>query len=297
MELNIEKFDPTVEQLTKMVAVSKKIVDVDTNDKEQLEVVRKTRIELKTARVAITKKGKEMREEALAFQKAVIAKEKELVAIIEPEESRLEAIEEEVEERKLREMRVALLPERRAKLASIDESINPEDEFLLAMDSMQFAEYVNDCVATKNENARLEIEREQARIRAEQDAIEREKEAQAREKKAREEAQEEAERKLKLAQEEAELRVQREKEETERRVKEERERIEREAKEKAEREKKEKEEADAKVKAEQEALEKKKKYQTWLADNGYSEDKKHEYHFTDNGGEIKMYKLVSVFKK
>jgi len=297
MELNIEKFDPTVEELQKMVKKSQAIVVTDINDKAQIEVVRKQRIELKTVRVAITKKGKEMREEALAFQKAVIAKEKELVGLIEPEEIRLEAIEEEVKAKKLREERMALLPERRAKLATIDEAITPDDEYLLAMDSTEFQQYVNDCVAENNERERVKMEEEKARIQAEKDAIEREKEAQEREKKAREEAQAEAERQLKLAKEEAEMRVQREKEEAERRVKEERERMEREQKEKEEREAKEKAEAEAKAKADQEALEKKKKYQKWLTDNGYTEDKKTEFHFTDNGTEIKMYKLVSTFKK
>lgn len=223
--------------------------------------------------------------------------EKTLYDIFLPEERRLDEIAEKEKEKKLREERLAVLPERRAKLATIDESINPDDDFLLAMDSTQFAEYVNDCVATKNENARLEIEREQARIRAEQDAIEREKEAQIRDKKAREEAQAEAERQLKIAKEEAELRVQREKEDGERKVKEERERIEQEAKDKAEQEIKERAELEAKEKADKEALEKKKKYQKWLADGGYTEDKKSDYHFTDNGVEIRMYKLVSVFKK
>ena len=297
MELNIEKFDPTTEQLTKMVIASKKIKVTDINDKEQIEVVRKTRIELKTARVAITKKGKEMREEAIVFQKAVIAKEKELIAIIEPEEIRLETIEDEVKEKKQREERIALLPIRREQLDAIGDGVEVTDDEILGMDTAFFTDYKNERVAQKNEADRLTLEAEKRKVQEEAERQQREKETQEREKKAREEAQEEAERQLKLAKEEAEMRVQREKEEGERKVKEERERMEREAKEKAERELKEKEEAEAKAKVEQEALEKKKKYQKWLTDGGYTEDKKADYHFMDNGTEVKMYKLVSVFKK
>ena len=293
MELNIEKFDPTTEQLTKMVKASQKIVVTDINDKEQIEVVRKTRIELKTARVAITKKGKEMREEALTFQKAVIAKEKELVAIIEPEELRLEAIEEEVKEKKLREERMALLPTRHEQLVAIGDGVTVTDEELLGMDTDAFTAHKNDRIAKKNEQERIAMEAERQAIQAERDAIDREKEAQAREKKAREETQAEAERQLKLAKEESEMRVQREKEEADRRVKEAEARAKQEQKEKEEREAREKSEAEAKVKAEQEALDKKKKYQAWLTKNEYNEA---THYLRNENGTVTLYKIVSTYK-
>jgi len=58
-----------------------KINGVD--DKAGYELVKKARLDLKEKRVLITKTGKAMREQALSFQKAVISKEKELVAIVE----------------------------------------------------------------------------------------------------------------------------------------------------------------------------------------------------------------------
>ena len=292
MELSIEKFDPTIEQLNELVVVSKKVTDLSP-----IEEVKQARIQLKTARVAITKKGKELRDDAIKFQKAVIAKEKELVAIIEPEEDRLSEIEEVVKQAKLREERVALLPIRHDQLNKIGDSVIITDDELLGMDSDSFTAYYNARVATKNESDRLALEAQQAKLREEAEKMEREKEAREREAKARKEAEEEAERRLENERKASELRIQQEKENAERMVKEERERMEREQKAKEEREVKEKEEAERIAKAEQEKLEKAKKYQTWLKTNGYITEEKENYYFSDNGAEIKMYKLVSTFKK
>lgn len=292
MELNIEKFDPTVEQLNELVVVSKKVTNLSP-----IEEVKKARIQLKTARVAITKKGKELRDDAIKFQKAVIAKEKELVAIIEPEEERLSEIEEVVKQAKLRDERVALLPIRYDQLSKIGDDVQVTDAELLDMDSDSFTTYYNARVATKNESDRLALEAQQAKLREEAEKMEREKEARERESKARKEAEEEAERRLENERKANELRIQQEKENAERMVKEERERMEREQKAKEERELKEKEEAERIAKAEKEKLEKAKKYQTWLKTNGYVTEEKESYYFSDNGVEIRMYKLVSTFKK
>ena len=61
------------------------------------------RVALMRARVEITKTGKAARDDATAFSKAVIAEEKRLVGIIEPEESRLSAIQTEHDTRVKRE--------------------------------------------------------------------------------------------------------------------------------------------------------------------------------------------------
>lgn len=58
---------------------------------------------LKTIRIRIQSTGKEAREDATAYSKAVIAEEKRLIAIIEPEESRLAAIRDEWDAQKERE--------------------------------------------------------------------------------------------------------------------------------------------------------------------------------------------------
>lgn len=286
-KLDIELFNPKKEELQKLALACQKI------DGSDLKLVTETRIKLKKARVDITKQGKEMRDEANKFAKDVIAREKELVAIIEPEELRLEAIEDEVKEQKLKEERIALLPIRREQLDAIGDDVVVTDEELLGMDTAFFADYKNIRVANKNESDRLALEAERRKIQEEADRQQREKETQEREKKAREEAQAEAERKLAHAKEEAELRVQQEKADADRRVKE----AEEKAKQDAEREKQrvaqEKADAEAKAKAEQEALDKKKKYQAWLTKNEYDEK---THYLRNENGVITLYKIISSYK-
>jgi hypothetical protein len=150
-ELNIEAFNPTVAELQRLADQSRA---VDTTD---LKAVKETRLEMKKARVEISKKGKEMRDGANAFAKAVIAKEKELIAIIEPEEERLEAVEEEAKAAQLREERKAILPHRKERLASLNDGIEVEDEELLDMDGPAFEGYFNKRMADKNEADRAEM--------------------------------------------------------------------------------------------------------------------------------------------
>ena len=111
--LNIEEFNPKIEELKQLVEVTKLVVVTDINDKKQIEIVKANRISLRDVRVDIEKAGKRLREGAVKFQKEVITREKELIAIIEPEEKRLETIEKEVKLKKLRAERIALLPERK----------------------------------------------------------------------------------------------------------------------------------------------------------------------------------------
>lgn len=112
----IIKFDPSVEELNKIVAVTSKITAPDLSDDTQVALVHDTRISLRDARVKIEKAGKQYRADALAYQKKVIAREKELIAIIEPEEIRLKALEEEATRLRERAAREALLPMRREQL-------------------------------------------------------------------------------------------------------------------------------------------------------------------------------------
>ncbi len=70
---------------------------------------------LKGKRVEIQKRAKEVREDAVAFQKAVIAKGEELAAIIEPEEKRLIALRDKWDEAREAEKRAAAEAEQRRK--------------------------------------------------------------------------------------------------------------------------------------------------------------------------------------
>lgn len=73
---------------------------------------------LKRTRVEIEKTGKDAREDATAFSKAVIAKERELIAIIDPEEARLLGMRDEWDNERRREKEEAERKERE-RLAAI----------------------------------------------------------------------------------------------------------------------------------------------------------------------------------
>lgn len=286
---DIERFDPTTQELTLMVKESALITE-----KTDPLVIRDTRLKLKNARVAITKKGKELREEAIAFQKAVIAKEKELVAIIEPEEERLAGIEEISKKLKEREDRVHLLPMRKAEIErQLGPSFEYTEDLLLDMDSTQFTTWLNGKVSEKNEADRLALEAKEREIKEAEERIAREKEMKEREEKAREE--------------EKALALKREKEALEKAEKDKQEAIDKvkreaEAKEKArlmeiEAEKMRKAE-EAKKEAEEKAKrEADERYRKWLADNGATPDVTGWIAMKDPYGanQMVLYKEVSRF--
>ncbi|NDY89767.1 hypothetical protein [Ideonella livida] len=62
--------------------------------------VHRAAMQLRTARTNLEKKGKAARDDAQSFSKAVIAEEKRLIAIVQPEEQRLLVIRDEWDDRK-----------------------------------------------------------------------------------------------------------------------------------------------------------------------------------------------------
>lgn len=298
----LEKFDPTVADLTAMVEATKDITATDLEDPKQLAIVRDSRISLKNARVRIEKTGKSLREDAVKFQRAVIEKEKELIAIIAPEEDRLQAIEEEAKALALKKARMENLPflKQRIEEAGLQPFFTMTDNELLELDANGFEQHFNYLVASKNEADRLAAEEKQRledEKRAEERRIEDEKRAEEDRKQREEREKLEAEKK---AIEDEKLRLQHEKEvkEAEEKAKAETEaRMKREAEEKATAEKKAAEEAEAARKAEQEALEKKAAYKKFLADNGVTEATKSEFKIENTDEGYTIYKKVAFMKK
>lgn len=77
----------TEKHLRELVAKSASITEI--KDKTGRDQCHRAAMELADARIAIQKTGKAAREDATKFSKAVIAREKELVEIVTPEETRL----------------------------------------------------------------------------------------------------------------------------------------------------------------------------------------------------------------
>ncbi len=117
------------QQLAELAATSKSITAITNAD--GLAQVHRARMTLKNTRIEIGKIGKGARDDATQFSKAVIAEEKRLIAIIEPEEQRLEGLQNEWEsaraaEKKAREdaerARVQTIQAKLAKLQSLPET-------------------------------------------------------------------------------------------------------------------------------------------------------------------------------
>lgn len=263
MELNIEKFSPTKAELTKMAEAAMTITLPDPLNKAEVEVVRQARLGLRSARTAITKMGKDLREDAVKFQRAVIAKEKELLAIIEPQEERLERLEDDALHTQEREERREFLPRRKERLAAIGDDIAVSDEELLDMDGSAFEGYFNQRMANRNAAVAAENARKEAEVEAEKAKLEREKEIEAEKEKARQE---------------------------------ERERLEREAKEKAEKERQEKEAEERREAAEKEKRERDESYQAFLKKYGYEPDEE-KFWTVQDGDEIRLYRFVATFNQ
>lgn len=85
----------TRDKLTKLVSESARIVEI-TNQAGYKECHAR-RMVLKTTRVDIQKRGKDARDDAVKYQKAIIGLEKELVDLIEPEEKRLGELQDAVD--------------------------------------------------------------------------------------------------------------------------------------------------------------------------------------------------------
>lgn len=258
MDLNIEKFEPTKAQLMQVAEEASSI----TAQSKPAEV-KEMRLRLQKTRTAIMRIGKALREEAILFQREVIAKEKELVAIITPEEDRLQAIEDETERTRIRTARIELLPQRKERLAAIGDGLTETDDHLLDMDGPSFENYINQRVADKNEADRLKLAADQRRIEDEKAEIQRRKDLADAEERGRREASEKAER---------------------------------ESKEREEREQREREESTERERQEKERLEREETYQAFLKQHGYSSDAKDQFHVERTEHEVKLYKLVGVLQ-
>lgn len=309
-KLNLEKFSPTKAELIKLCDEAKGLEIKGVDDKEGYNLVHSTRMKFKNTRVALAKIGKQLRTDSLAFQKAVIVKEKELIAVIEPTEIELANKQKLIDEEKEMIERQKLLPERKAKLEEIEMNV-VDDDFILLMDDIKFDNFYN--------NAKAEyLEKKEAKIKEENERIEQEKRDKVIREEAEKKAREEEKERLELAKKQAELDKQKAVEDEKRKARELEEKKEKEKQEaidKAEAEKqtiidenrrKEKQrlinedmkrrEEEEKIRAEQLAKEKKektKKYQNFLTDNGYTEKTKDNFYILRNGNQFTLYKKIN----
>lgn len=251
------EFNVVESELQALVQSTSGITATDLKDRKQLDIVKKNRIAIRDNRTLITKTGKELRDGANAYNAAVLKREKELLAIITPEEDRLKQIEEDAKQLVIIEERTKQLPERQSKLLAISSLVLATDEELLKMDDTQFEAFVNLKTAEK-------LQEEQARIDKEKsDLLEREN--------ALKHAEEIEQAKIEAAQKE-------------------RERLE-------QQEIADKQKAEAEAIKEKELLEKRKVFTDYRSSLGYSEETKDEFYMIETPDSYVFYKKCGEFKK
>ena len=310
--LNIEKFSPQKAELVGLANRYKSLTINGIDDVAGYNMVGEARKDLKKKRVSIKNTGKEMRDEANKFAKAVIGLEKELVGIIEPLEIELKEKQEEVDIEKIKETRKIFLPKRKEKLEKVRtvEELTifpmPSDNELLEMTEAIFESFLNEkkdeyfeevdsrlIIKAKEIERREELEearkkaKQEAEEQAKKDALQAKKEAKEREERIKKDAEKAKEKAVQEAKEKAEKKNQdliNAQEQKECKRKEEEERI---KKEKEEKEKAEKEEA--------KELEGEKEYIKFLTENGYTEETKSQFHIERVDNQIILYKFVAKF--
>lgn len=165
---DLKEFNPTEAALHSLVEKTQKITASDLSDKAQMEEVRVNRIELKKARVAIEKQGEKYREDAVAYSKGVIAKVKELISIIEPEEDRLKQIEAQAKQNaEIAEIK-AVVPDRIIRIAEIDPDYNIQEQMVTieSLSHTAFDTFLNNILSNKNERESVRLKEESDRVEA-----------------------------------------------------------------------------------------------------------------------------------
>lgn len=290
-------FDPNIEALQQIVASTSKITADDLSNDVQIALVHDTRIQLRDARVSIEKKGKELRADALKFQKDVIAKEKELLAIITPEEDRLKAIEDEANMIKERAARAALLPMRKEQLIPFSEIEKISDGTILDMDNDQFVKYLVVLQGEKNERDRIANEKKAKELADAEHLAQVKKDAEVAERNRIEEANKATEQMRidKAAHDQHEAEVAAKKLVDDAKI--EADRVLLEAQEKVRKEQELKLAMELEAEAQKKQRQADEKYQKWLVTIGWKEDEDSQWVFEANLDGVSAYKLVDIFKK
>jgi hypothetical protein len=281
--LSLDDFNPKKAELIALADKYRGMTIKDESDKEGYNAVHEAQMELQSTKVDIEKRGKEMREDAIAFQKAVIALQKSLTAPIIEVEEELKAEKARINQLKLD---IKLKAEREAREIT-DKRIRELAQYnvnipLFELEHMGEAEFV-----TLVETSRVAYEAQQAeiaqaiidrqRLDQERAEFEAEKRKMDIEKQAILDEQNKAKREAELAAAREQSRLQAIAD-TEVRIA---------------REKLVKDQAEQ---AEKKKLEAGRKFKAWLTTNGVTEDNKSEYKVITENNTSTLYKIISTYQ-
>lgn len=94
----LTRFNITDTAIAKLRTDYMKLKITDISDQKGYALVHHARMDIRDRRVAVTKQGKAIREDALAFQKMVLTEEKRILALLEPIEEHLMSQEKAVDD-------------------------------------------------------------------------------------------------------------------------------------------------------------------------------------------------------
>jgi hypothetical protein len=275
--MEIQKFSPAKLEIQTAVEKVKGLTIKGIEDEQGYLDVKTARKTLGDYRIDITKFGKKQRQEALDYQREVLRQEKELLVMIEPEETRLKNELEKIDEEKKIIARRVLLPTRTKMLEDI--KIKLLDAEILGMDEKEFSAYYTEQKMLFDQNKEAE------RLRKEQ-----EKQQKADFEKQKKEA-------VKIAVKAAEEKAEIEKKEALDKLREDQENFAKKEKEALEKKQADIEAKKAQEKVEKEKQERSRKYINWLKNNGCDREKllSLEFIVQQNGDKRILYKKVSEF--
>ena len=136
---NAEIFKPALSEITKIAEGFKDIIIADINDKKGYKKAKDARKELGDIRILITKEGAKLKRKAREEHQKLLAEEKRYLKAVVPVEDDLKEMIKEIDEKRDREERKLLLPDRKKQLKEIELELS--DDEILDMDTKEFSEF------------------------------------------------------------------------------------------------------------------------------------------------------------
>ncbi len=174
MEFNLEKFNPTIAELNKLADSYKDLKIDGVDDEAWYDLVKSAQKELGDKRRYIVATLKWFREEAITFQKNVIAQEKDLVAIIEGTEKDLKNKRKDIDDEKEMIKRKKALEKRKEVME--EKWLEATDDFILSLSFEEFTAWVKQQEEELLEAEKLKLAEEKAKFEKEKEDLAREKE-------------------------------------------------------------------------------------------------------------------------
>ena len=138
---NLEVFNEIRNKLNSVVEINKGLKIEGVEDKEGYAKVKSAKKEIRDEEISLEKLAKSERQQALEYQRGIIALEKDLKEITSPIIKDYDTQLKEIDELIAREERKVLLPHRRKLLEQVEYSLSDED--ILNINEKDWAEFID----------------------------------------------------------------------------------------------------------------------------------------------------------